>query len=741
MTNLGRITVTRSDIARLTGVQRPAVTNWERRHSDFPQPVPSLDRPGVDVFRANEIAAWLDRRTIAVSGRRDGELPGTTFGHRFRQALGDNRFSSPEFVRGLLSQQDRFRGEVVSDEYLKLLLAMVFVWGSDHDARSSAMSLVGAAQHVFDFNQRITGHEGSTALAEVFFRQGPTSRVECAEVFDLLVDHYRSAHGRRDGGEFFTPRSVARTMALLLAATGPPPAHVHDPFCRAGEVLTAMLATLPAEATPHVTGTSPGSDALALARMNLALHETERAELAYGMEVEATAPQPGWQNGADWIATNPPFGFKLSTAAGEQHWHYGPPGSRGDFAWLQHVVSRLAPGGRAAVVMPNGAAFVGGRARKIRTAMVEDGVVECIVALPSQLFTNTSIPVSVWILTRPKVRRPDVLFIDGSALGVMTGPASRELSETDISVLVDAYIAWRGGEVTGKRCSGGTVSVPSRALGLAEIRDRGYRLTPQTAVVPDTPLIAADATRQPVALRMERLRSAADRLKALEAELEWSGGQRTGDLVIPTREPGTDLPPGWSEAPFGDLAKISIGPGGPWQGRKDQGGEGPRVARARNISGHRLLHQDTEVLSPQAAEAYAKYRLQAGDLVMTRSGTVGRCALVTDAENGWLFGTHLMRIRPLTPSWSTYLLGFLTSPAAQSWIDRWATGTAVRSLSANDLAKLPVPLPPEAEREKIGHTLYLLDERLRSHSAIVMALDAYREELLSLLMSGHMRME
>ncbi|MEO3972905.1 N-6 DNA methylase [Streptomyces sp. CAU 1734] len=743
MTDLGRYLVTRGDIARLTGVQRPAVTNWERRHHDFPEPTQSSDRPGIDVFRADRIAAWLDRRRIPANGRRDGEPSGATFGDRFRRGLGDDRFNAPEFVGRLLDRQDRFRGELVSDEYLKLLLALVYTRGTAPDAREP--EAYRKALTLFDFAPRIAGHRETPALADFVSQWIPARREECAAVFDLLVDHYRSTQGRRDGGEFFTPRSVAQTMARLLAATGPPPKQVHDPFCRAGEVLTALLAALPARGAPLVTGSTPSGDALTLAGMNLTLHGARQTVLRHGMEIEDPHAGPGDPQGVDWVATNPPFGFKLSDAArearGRRPWPYGPPGSRGDLAWLQHVVELLAPGGRAAVVMPNGAGSAGGRAQEIRARMIRDGVVECVIELPSHLFTDTAIPVSIWMLSRPlpSVQGRDVLFIDGSALGGMTGPTSREFTDADIAALVATYTAWRSGG-SGDAAAINAPPVPSRALGLDEIGEWEYRLTPHALVGPDTPFVDPGSTERNLALRLERLAEAEEQLWELSTDAAslckvepWTA------VPIADRGPSDSTPLEWREVPLGELAEITTGPGGKWREAAGEPSAGIPVVRARNVSGHRILHEGTGTISLEEARAYARYRLRAGDLVMTRSGTVGRCALITAAEDGWLFGTHLVRIRPHHPEWSDYLLGFLTRSGTQNWIDRRALGTAVRHVSARDLARLPVLIPPDAERERIGRLLHQLDERRRIHASVITTLDGYRAELADLLMSGDVR--
>ncbi|MZE81199.1 N-6 DNA methylase [Streptomyces xinghaiensis] len=741
MADFGRLVVTRADIARLAGVKRPAVANWERRHQDFPAPVPSSGHSGTDVFRADEVAAWLGRRTVPANVRREGELAGTTFGDRFRAGLDRGNFSAQDFVHRLLAEANRFRGQLAPAENMLLLLGLVYTWGTSPAARASATSLHTVLRTVLA--RDVAGHEQVATLVEVFGQQGPGTRAECAAVFDLLVDRYRSEHGRREGGEFFTPKSVARTMARMLSIAVPRPRRVHDPFCRAGEVLTAILAELPESGIrPRVTGTTPSSDALHLATMNLTLHGAEDAVFHLGMEIEGPGPRDGsgspWPSGIDWIATNPPFAQRLSASEEQRSWRYGPPGSRGDFAWLQHVMDQLAPGGRAAVVMPEGAGFIGGRAGRIRGAMIEDGAVECVVALPPQLFATTGIPVNIWILTRPVGRPEEVLFIDGSALGSMTGPALRELPERDIAAVVDAYTAWHHGTERTEPAPPGAGAVASRALKLDELRDRDYLLTPRSLTAPELPLVNPQSPEGAMARRMERLESAAARLQELSDNLKRSGN--------PWREPwpraatgGTraSLPSGWRKERLGALAEITVGPGGRRRDKTDDTGRGTPVVRPAAVRGHRILHEGVSWVPEDEAKTLTRYQLQPGDVVMTRTGTLGRCALVTEAEEGWIFGTHLVRIRPFELSYADYLLGFLERPEAQSWISRRARGTAVRSVSSKDLHDLPVLLPPRAEQQKIGRVLNTLDQQRQTHTELIAVLDAYRAELADLLTSGH----
>jgi type I restriction enzyme M protein len=166
---------------------------------------------------------------------------------------------------------------------------------------------------------------------------------------------------------------------------------------------------------------------------------------------------------ADFILANPPF--NISDWGGDQlrddpRWKYGtPPTGNANFAWLQHMASKLAPQGVAGVVLANGSLSSQQSGEgDIRRKMIEADLVECIVGLPGQLFYTTPIPVSLWFLNRDKTssgarrwrdRRGEVLFIDARKLGQMVDRRHRELLDDDLGRIADTYHAWRGGPGTG----------------------------------------------------------------------------------------------------------------------------------------------------------------------------------------------------------------------------------------------------------------------------------------------------
>jgi type I restriction enzyme M protein len=281
-------------------------------------------------------------------------------------------------------------------------------------------------------------------------------------VYEYFLGKFATAEGKL-GGEFYTPRSVVRLMVELLE---PFDGRVFDPACGSGGMFVQAEEFVEAHGGRRndisVFGQEQNPTTWRLAKMNLALR---------GIEVNLG---PEWGDSfhhdmhpdlrADFILTNPPF--NVSEWAGERlrddpRWKYGvPPAGNANFAWIQHMLHHLAPTGTMVSVLANGSLSSQQSGEgEIRRNLVEADLVECIVALPSQLFYTTQIPVCLWILTKDKSgkarrvgkqqvpRRPrfgEVLFIDARALGHMVSRTNRELSDRDSARIAETFHAWRG---------------------------------------------------------------------------------------------------------------------------------------------------------------------------------------------------------------------------------------------------------------------------------------------------------
>jgi type I restriction enzyme M protein len=219
-----------------------------------------------------------------------------------------------------------------------------------------------------------------------------------------------------------------------------------------------------------------------LAKMNLAIRGID-AQIAHG-DTFHNDKHPDLK--ADWVLANPPFNdsdWRGESLKEDKRWVYGvPPASDANFAWVQHFIYHLAPTGLAGFVLANGSMSSNQSGEgEIRKAIIEADLVDCMVALPGQLFYSTQISVCLWFLARSKKngrfrdRRGETLFIDARKMGTLTDRIHRELSDEDVAMIAGTYHAWRGDKVAGTYAD-----VPGycKATKLDDILKQGYVLTP-----------------------------------------------------------------------------------------------------------------------------------------------------------------------------------------------------------------------------------------------------------------------
>ena len=274
------------------------------------------------------------------------------------------------------------------------------------------------------------------------------------EVYEYFLGQFASAEGKK-GGQFYTPRHVVKTLVAVLS---PHKGRVYDPCCGSG----GMFIQSEDFVTSHggkrddisIYGQESNPTTWRLAAMNLAIR---------GLAADL-GKEPGDTFGNDqhpdtkfdYIIANPPF--NISDWGGERYeddprWVYGrPPVSNANYAWLQHMLWKLRPGGQAGVVLANGSmsSNTGGEG-DIRKAMIEGDVIEVMIALPGQLFLNTQIPVCLWFLTNDKTingrdRKNETLFIDARNLGTMETRILKVFTDEDIQKIQDTVSSWRAGD-------------------------------------------------------------------------------------------------------------------------------------------------------------------------------------------------------------------------------------------------------------------------------------------------------
>ena len=243
------------------------------------------------------------------------------------------------------------------------------------------------------------------------------------QVYEYFLGMFASAEGKR-GGQFYTPRSIVRTLVAVLA---PHHGKVYDPCCGSGGMFVQSEEFIEAHGgrigDVAIFGQEANPTTWRLAAMNLAIRGID---FNLGREPADSFVRDQFPDlRADFILANPPFNVSdwwHASLTGDPRWEYGtPPAGNANYAWLQHMLYHLKSGGRAGIVLANGSMSSSqNNEGEIRAAMVEADVVEVMIALPGQLFFNTQIPACLWFLTKGKRSRAgEVLFIDARKLAVM----------------------------------------------------------------------------------------------------------------------------------------------------------------------------------------------------------------------------------------------------------------------------------------------------------------------------------
>ncbi len=344
----------------------------------------------------------------------------------------------------------------------------------------------------------------------------PSDRAQdtLGRVYEYFLAQFASAEGKK-GGQFYTPSRVVRVLVEMLA---PYKGRVYDPCCGSGGMFVSSEKFIEAHSGRlgdiSIYGQESNYTTWRLAKMNLAIRGID-AQIAHGDTFHADK-HPDLK--ADYVLANPPFNdsdWRGEQLREDQRWAYGvPPASNANFAWVQHFIHHLAPAGIAGFVLANGSMSSNQSGEgEIRKAIVEADLVDCMVALPGQLFYSTQIPVCLWFLRRDKRRLPSAgagvvdrrgqaLFIDARKLGTMVDRTHRDLNDDDLARIAGTYHAWRGEPLRGE----GTAPYADirgfcKSATIDDIRKHGHVLTPGRYVGAE----AAEDDDEPFEEKMKRL--------------------------------------------------------------------------------------------------------------------------------------------------------------------------------------------------------------------------------------------
>lgn len=348
-------------------------------------------------------------------------------------------------------------------------------------------------------------------------------------VYEYFLAQFASAEGKK-GGQFYTPRPVVQLLVEMLA---PYKGRVFDPCCGSGGMFVQSAEFVKAHASGNgnggkakgdisIYGQESNNTTWRLAKMNLAIR---------GIEANIVWNEQGSFHGdafkdlrADFVLANPPFND--SDWGGERlredvRWKYGvPPAGNANFAWVQHFIHHLSPTGIAGFVLANGSMSSNQSGEgQIRKKIIEADLVDCMVALPGQLFYSTQIPVCLWFLTRNKKngrfrdRTGETLFIDARKMGSMVDRVHRELTDSDIVQISGTYHAWRGDKDAGEYAH---VAGFCKTVSLDDIRTHGHVLTPGRYVGAEE----AEVDAEPFEEKMKHLTSKLEEQFAESAKLQ-----------------------------------------------------------------------------------------------------------------------------------------------------------------------------------------------------------------------------
>lgn len=326
-----------------------------------------------------------------------------------------------------------------------------------------------------DLDQRVLGEVVDLFTNNMHMDDTEESKDLLGRTYEYCLAQFAAYEGVK-GGEFYTPSSIVKTIVAILKPFSN--CRVYDPCCGSGGMFVQSVKFLQAHSGKRdqiaVFGQESNADTWKMAKMNMAIRGIDANFGPYQADTFYNDLHP--QLKADFIMANPPFNLSnwgQDKLKEDKRWKYGlPPAGNANFAWIQHMIHHLAPNGKIGLVLANGALSSQSSGEgEIRKRIIEDDLVEGIVALPPQLFYSVTIPVTLWFISKGKKQTGKTVFIDARKMGYMVDRKHRDFTDGNIQKIADAFEAFQNGTLEDVK---GFCAVKSTA----DIAAQDYILTP-----------------------------------------------------------------------------------------------------------------------------------------------------------------------------------------------------------------------------------------------------------------------
>ena len=339
-----------------------------------------------------------------------------------------------------------------------------------------------------DLDKRVLGEVVDLFTNNVDMKDIGTDHDVLGRTYEYCIAQFAAYEGVK-GGEFYTPSSVVKTIVEILKPYEN--CRVYDPCCGSGGMFVQSVKFLQAHSGNRnkisVYGQESNADTWKMAKMNMAIRGIDADFGPYQADTFFNDLHPSLK--ADFIMANPPFNLSnwgQDKLKDDIRWKYGlPPSGNANYAWIQHMIHHLAPNGKIGLVLANGALSTQTSGEgEIRKRIIEDDLIEGIVAMPTQLFYSVTIPVTLWFISRNKKQKGKTLFIDARKMGYMVDRKHRDFTQDDIKKLSDTFTAFQEGTLEDKKgfCAVVTtediakqdyILTPGRYVGIEEQEDDG----------------------------------------------------------------------------------------------------------------------------------------------------------------------------------------------------------------------------------------------------------------------------